>query len=435
MPRGEKKGTRCGWFGRYLRFSLVYKIMIGFGLGIVLGFAIGPKADALYPLGDVFIRLLKMIVMPIILSTIIVGAASINPRNLGRIGGKIILYYIATSAFAVTIGLVLANLFDIGRGLNIRPPAGYQPDVAAPSIVDVFLSIVPTNPFASLSNAEPLPIIFFSVIFGLGLAHLRHSPSEGLKKCGNVLFDVFQATTEIIFMITRGVLEYAPVGIAAIMAKVVGENGAAVFGPFIKLIVLAYFAMLAHILFVYGGLLLLFRINPWRFFQGIKEAIVTAYVSRTSSGTLPVSMMCAEENLGVSNDVCSFTLPLGATINMDGTALYIALEAIFAAHMFGVDLTFSQQVIILITVLLASIGTAGVPSASLVMLGGVLKAVKLPLSAIPIFAGFDPICDMMRTLTNVTGDLVGTAIVAKTEGKLDAKVGTWVGKDAVSEGV
>jgi len=431
----EKQKTGSGWFSRYLHFSLVYKIMIGFGIGAILGLILGPKAGIIYPLGEIFIRLLKMIVMPIILSTLIIGAASINPRNLGRIGGKIIIYYIVTSAFAVVIGLLLANFFDLGSGLSIRPPAGYSPDLTAPSIVDVFLGIIPTNPFGSLSKTEPLPIIFFALIFGVGLAHLRHSHREKMKKSADVLLNFFQATTEIIFMITRGVLEYAPIGILAIMARVVGENGAAVFGPFVKLIAIAYLGMLMHIFLVYGGLLLLFRINPWRFFQGIKEALVTAYVSRTSSGTLPVSIMCAEENLGVSNEVCSFTLPLGATINMDGTALYIAIEAIFAAHMFGIDLSLSQQITILITVILASIGTAGVPSASLVMLGGVLKAVKLPLSVIPIFAGFDPLCDMMRTLTNVTGDLTGTVIVAKSEGKLDTNTGTWVGKDVVSEDI
>ncbi len=402
---------------RYWNFPLVYKIMLGFILGGLVGFIFGEQILFLQFFGDLFIRLLKMIMMPIIFTTITVGAASINPKNLGNIGGKIVLYYIFTSIIAVAIGLALGNYFQPGVNLNIELPSNYNPDISTPSLSQIFLSIVPTNPFASFANTEPLPIIFFSIILGLGIAHLKDSKKEALRSGANTVFNALQAITEVIFMITRGILEYAPIGTFAIIAIVIADKGTSVIGPFMKLIVLAYSGMLLHIILVYGGLLLLFGINPWRFFKNIKEALITAYVSRTSSGTLPVSMICAEENLKIPNSICAFTLPLGATINMDGTALYIGLEIIFAANMFGIDLAISQQITIIVTIVLISIGTAGIPSASLILLGGVLKAVNLPLSVIPIFAGFDPICDMMRTLTNVAGDLTGTAIVAKTEEK------------------
>ncbi|MBU4484403.1 dicarboxylate/amino acid:cation symporter, partial [bacterium] len=386
-------------------------------LGGLVGLIFGEQILFLQFFGDLFIRLLKMIMMPIIFTTITVGAASINPKNLGNIGGKIVLYYIFTSIIAVAIGLALGNYFQPGVNLNIELPSNYNPDISTPSLSQIFLSIVPTNPFASFANTEPLPIIFFSIILGLGIAHLKDSKKEALRSGANTVFNALQAITEVIFMITRGILEYAPIGTFAIIAIVIADKGTSVIGPFMKLIVLAYSGMLLHIILVYGGLLLLFGINPWRFFKNIKEALITAYVSRTSSGTLPVSMICAEENLKIPNSICAFTLPLGATINMDGTALYIGLEIIFAANMFGIDLAISQQITIIVTIVLISIGTAGIPSASLILLGGVLKAVNLPLSVIPIFAGFDPICDMMRTLTNVAGDLTGTAIVAKTEEK------------------
>jgi len=412
---------------RYFEFSLIYKIAIGFILGIVLGFILGPSASVLDFFGEIFIRLLKMIVMPIILFTIIVGAASISPKSLGRVGGKIFIYYMITTTFAIIIGLVLGNVFQPGEGLSLPPPPEFNPDIAPLALKDVFLGIIPTNPFGSLSSGEPLPVIFFALIFGLGLSFLKDSGKGKIKDAAHMVYDGCQVAAEIIFKITRGVLEYAPFGILAIMAGVIGERGAEVLGPFMKLIVLGYAGMTLHILLVYGGFLLLFRINPIKFLKGSKEAMITAYTSRTSSGTLPVSLSCAEENLGVSNRVCSFTLPLGATINMDGTAIYMVLECIFAANLFGVELTISQQIVILVTILLSSIGTAGVPSASLVLLTGVLKAVKLPLNVIPMFAGFDPICDMMRTMTNVTGDLVGTVVVAKTEGELNTNTGVWVG--------
>lgn len=408
---------------RYLQIPIIHKLAAGFALGCLLGFLLGPSATVLVPFGDLFIRLLKMIVMPIILTTIVVGAASITPSALGRVGVRIFIYYALTSVCAITIGLALGNVFHLGAGLSLPVSNDFNPDVVPPGLTETLLAIVPTNPFESLSKAEPLPIIFFALIFGVGLSSLKASSSEKLKRAAHVVFDFFEAAAEVMFKITRGILEYAPLGICALMAAVVGEKGAAVFGPFAKLIAVAYAGMAFHIVVVYGTALALFGIHPLRFFRGIKEAMLTAYTSRTSNGTLPVSIACAEEELGIPNRICAFTLPLGATLNMDGTAMYLALEAIFAANVFGVDLTIAQQVTILIVALLASIGTAGVPSVSLVMLIGVLKAVRLPLTIIPLFAGFDAIIDMMRTMTNVTGDLVGTTIVAKMEGALDDRKG------------
>lgn len=410
----------------YFKVSLVKKILAAMIIGVVLGLIFGEPVAVIYPFGDLFIRLLKMIVMPIILFTIIVGASFIHPAQLGRVGVRVFIFYMCTSIFAITIGLILANVFSLGEGLSL--PAlteNFKPNVKAPTVVEVILNVVPTNPFGSLSTAKPLQIIFFGLIFGFSLAYLKHSDNAKIKKHAETTYGFFEICAQCMFKITRGILEYAPIGILAIMATVIGQSGAEVVGPFLGMVLVAYLGMGMMIFVVYPSLLLLFGISPFKFFMAVKEAMLTAYTSRTSSGTLPVSIDCAQNKLGISNKVASFSLPLGATINMDGTSLYLAIEVIFAAHVFGVDLSMSQQITILLTALLASIGTAGVPSASLVMLIGILKVVKLPTSIIPMFAGFDPICDMMRTMTNVTGDLTGTTIVAKVENEIDYNKGVW----------
>ncbi len=410
----------------YKRFPVIYKILIGFILGIIAGIVVGPQIAVLYPLGQLLIRLLKMIVTPIVLFSLVVGAASITPKKLGRIGTKIIIYYLATSAVAVIIGIFMARLFNVGSGINLTGGTSMQIKVSKPpSIVDVLLNIVPTNPFAALTEGKVLQIIFFAIVLGIALTYLMNSKHERLRKAGEITYKVFEGLAEAMYKIVRGILEYMPIGVFALIGYVVAKYGPKVLGPLAIAVVALYVGLFIHIFVTYGGILAAFRLSIIKFLRGAKEAMLTAFVTRSSSGTLPVTMRVAEENLGIKKTVYSFTLPLGATINMDGTAMYQAIATFFIANALGIHLTLAQQLMIVLTAVLASIGTAGVPSAGLIMLAMVLQSVGLPLTnanvmlAYSMIAGIDAILDMGRTMVNVTGDLVGTTIVAKTEGELD----------------
>ena len=415
-----------GLWESYKRFPVIYKILIGFVLGIIAGIVVGPQIAVLYPLGQLLIRLLKMIVAPIVLFSLVVGAASITPKKLGRIGTKIIIYYLATSAVAVIIGIFMARLFNVGSGINLTGGTSMQVKVSKPpSIVDVLLNIVPTNPFAALTEGKVLQIIFFAIVLGIALTYLMNSKHERLRKAGEITYKVFEGLAEAMYKIVRGILEYMPIGVFALIGYVVAKYGPKVLGPLAIAVVALYVGLFIHIFVTYGGILAAFRLSIIKFLRGAKEAMLTAFVTRSSSGTLPVTMRVADENLGVKKTVYSFTLPLGATINMDGTAMYQAIATFFIANALGIHLTLAQQLMIVLTAVLASIGTAGVPSAGLIMLAMVLQSVGLPLTnpnvmlAYSMIAGIDAILDMGRTMVNVTGDLVGTTIVAKTEGELD----------------
>jgi len=390
-----------------------------------VGIVVGPAIVWVKPFGDVLIRLLKMIVMPVVFFSLVVGAASISPARLGKVGLKIIAYYMVTSAFAVAVGLAFGNIFRVGAGLNLAAGGGGVKELAKPSLVDTLMNLIPTNPFAALSGGAVLPTIFFAVLFGISISYLRANPSERIRSSAATLLNVCDGAAEVMYKIVRGVLEYAPVGVFALMAVVFGEQGARVVGPLGKVALAMYLALGVHLFLVYGGLLTLFRFNLFVFLRKVNEAIITAFVTRSSSGTLPVSMRCAEEKLGVSRGVFSFTLPLGATINMDGTAIYQGICALFVAFAAGAPLGFSQQLTVILTAVLASIGTAGVPGAGAIMLLMVLDSVGLAVepgsavaTAYAMILGIDALLDMGRTSLNVTGDLAGTAIVAKTEGEI-----------------
>ncbi len=415
----------------YLRIPVIYKIAIGFVLGIILGALIGEPITALKPLGDLFIRLLKMIVAPIVLFSLVVGAASITPARLGKVGVKIILYYLVTSAIAVIIGLAMANLFRPGVGLELAGEAKEVTVKPPPSPVEVLLNIIPTNPFAALSQGKVLQIIFFAIVLGIAIAYLRESKVIRVSRAASTVFTIFDGLAETMYKIVRGILQYAPIGVFALIGYVVAKHGPGVLGPLAIVVVALYVGLFIHIFLVYGGLLTAFKLSIIKFLKGAKEPMLTAFVTRSSSGTLPVTMTAAEENFRISRSIYSFTLPLGATVNMDGTAMYQAISTIFIANALGIPLTITQQLLIVLTAVLASIGTAGVPGAGLIMLAMVLEAVGLPLTdpsvalAYGMIAGIDVILDMGRTMVNVTGDLAGTIIVAKTENEIDLSSGVW----------
>ncbi len=420
-----------GLLKSYLEYPILRKILIGLILGAVYGLIVGGighpgAATAIKPLGDLFVRLLKMLVMPIILASLVVGAASISPARLGRVGVKIVVYYLITSAFAVFIGLIMANLFKPGLGLELGTGEGKAIEATAPSLVDTLLNIVPKNPFGALSSGAVLPTIFFAIILGIALSYLMTSENERIRNSATTLYNAFDGLAEAMYKIVRGVMQYAPIGVFALIAYIMAVYGPKVVGPLAKVTFAVYLGLIIQIVVVYGILLKVFGLDLIKFLNKAKDAMITAFVTRSSSGTLPVTMRVAEENMGVPRSIYSFTLPLGATINMDGTALYQGVCAMFIAFAIGQPLPLSQQLVIVLTAVLASIGTAGVPGAGAIMLAMVLESVGLSLEpgtavalAYAMILGIDAILDMGRTMVNVTGDLAGTTIVTKTEGELD----------------
>jgi len=422
-----------GLLRRYLDYPVLWKILYGLILGAVFGLIAGhygyDEAVATYikPFGDLFVRLLKMLVMPIILASLVVGAASISPARLGRVGVKIVFYYLVTSAFAVLFGLLMGNIFNVGTGISLGTGEGKAIEAQPPSLVDTLLNIVPTNPFASLTNGAVLQVIFFAIVLGIAITYLMNREEERVRKSAETLLRAFDGLAEAMYLIVGGVMQYAPIGVFALIAYVMASQGVKVVGPLAKVVVAAYVGMVLQILIVYAVLLKVFGLDPVKFLKKAKDAMLTAFVTRSSSGTLPVTMRVAEEEMGIDRGIFSFTLPLGATINMDGTALYQGVTVLFVANAIGHPLTLGQQLIVVLTAVLASIGTAGVPGAGAIMLAMVLQSVGLDLTAgspvalaYAMILGIDAILDMGRTMVNVTGDLTGTAIVAKTEGELDS---------------
>jgi len=409
----------------YMKFPLIYKILIGLVVGLIVGMIVGPSIKSVQPLGDLFIRLLKMIVFPVVFFTLVVGAASISPAKIARIGGKIIGLYLLTTFIAVAIGLLLANLFHPGLGMALVGTAAAKA-AAVPSMMTILLNLIPTNPFGSLAAGDVLPIIVFALFLGIALAFLKEVKVPRISEAGTAVLEIMDGLAEAMYKLVHWVLEVAPYGVFALIAVVVGTQGAKVLGPLAAVTIIIYVGIIIHYLLVYGSVVGVAGLSPLKFWAGAKDASITAFVTRSSSGTLPVTLRVAEEELGIDRAVGAFTLPLGATINMDGTALYQGVCAIFIANAVGIHLGFGAQIVVMITAVLASIGTAGVPGAGAIMLLMVLEAVGLKVEAGSAVAlaygmilGIDAILDMPRTAINVTGDLACSTLVAKTEGMLN----------------
>ena len=430
----DKKEKKRGIFDWYFKTNLLARILVGLVLGALVGVVLGFFPDSIKPFvdnskffGDLFIRLLKMIVVPVILFSLIAGAASIDPGRLGRVGVKIMGYYLFTSALAVAIGLIFANILQPGAGFNVVGAAGIQGKAAAAApISQILLAIVPTNPIDSLAKGDVLPIIFFAVVFGIALSYVKGSENKTLARAGAGLLDVVNAGAETMYKVVTGIMQYAPIGVFVLIAQVFAQQGPKAIGPLLVVTLTVYIGLLVHLVGVYGGFLAMWKLGLVKFLKGANEAMVTAFVTRSSSGTLPITMRCAEEKLGIPRSICSFTLPLGATINMDGTAIYLGVCAIFIGNAIGQPLTMSQQGMVVLTATLASIGTAGVPGAGAIMLLMVLESIGLKVTegsavaaAYAMILGIDALLDMGRTCLNVTGDIAGSAIVAKSEKELD----------------
>lgn len=409
---GKTSASRRSPWRWYLDVPLIWKLAVALVVGVVAGLVVGPPIAVVQPLGDIFLRLLTMLVMPLILLTLIAGVASVSPKTMGRIGGKAFLYYMVTTAFAMTIGIGIALLVSPGAGLSL-PGDTEVDEQAAPPLAEVFTGIVPDNIFSALAAGEVLSVMFFALVAGIALAFMQDSTDDHLAGLGMHLRRFVDGGVELVFLIIRGVLQYSPIGVFALIAVVVGETGTEALLPLASLTGVIYGGIILQIL-VYALILLLFRAPVRRFFREAKEPMLTGFVTRSSSGTLPVTIQAAER-LGVRKGVYSFTLPLGATINMDGTAIYVGAATVFIANVTGTQLTLTQLVTVAAVGVLASIGTAGVPGAGLIMLTMAVTAAGLPMAPVALVAGIDAILDMARTLCNVTGDLTGTRIIAKTE--------------------
>jgi len=426
----EKRGMMDWYFKSNLLARILIGLILGGITGVVLGFfpdAVKPFVDNTKFFGDLFIRLLKMIIVPVIFFSLIAGAASIAPSRLGKVGVKIMVYYLFTSAVAVAIGLILANIFQPGLGMGIAGDALVKGKAAeAPTLVNILLNIVPTNPIESLARGDVLPIIFFAMVFGIGISLVKDSKIPMIASGAETLYQIVNAAAETMYKIVGGIMQYAPIGVFFLIAIVFAQQGAKALGPLLFVTLTVYVGLIIHVVGTYGGFLAVFKLGFIRFLKGANEATITAFVTRSSSATLPISLRVAENNLGVPRKISSFTLPLGATINMDGTAIYLGVCAMFIGYATGNPLSFNQQMTVVITATLASIGTAGVPGAGAIMLLMVLESVGLKVeagsaiaAAYAMILGIDAILDMGRTAVNVTGDIAGSAIVSKTEQELD----------------
>lgn len=430
----EQMAKKTGVFSWYFGTNLLLRIIIGLVAGAVVGVILAYTPDAAKDFvgytqffGDIFIRLLKMIVVPVIFFSLITGAASIDPAQLGRVGVKTILFYLVLVLFAIGIGLVMSNIFKPGLGFNLVGAAEIQGKAAAaPPLSSIFLNIIPTNPIESLAKGDVLPIIFFALVFGISLSFVRNSSNEALAKPADMLFHVCSACAETMYKIVSGIMQYAPIGVFVLIANVFAVQGPKAIGPLLFVLLLTYACFFIHVILGFGGALTLFRLNFFKFLRGAQEAMVTSFVTRSSSATLPVSMRVAEENLGVPRSISSFSLPIGATINMDGTAIYLSVCAMFIGFATNQPLSIDQQITVMLTATLGAVGAAGVPGAGVIMLLLVLESIGLKVetgsavaAAYAMMLGIDAIMDMGRTCLNVTGDIVAAAVVSKTEGALD----------------
>lgn len=386
-------------------------IILGILSGIMLGETIIPVATII---GDLFLSLLKMVIIPLIFTSITSGVLGIGTsKNLGRLGLKTMAYYVASSLIAILTGLLLVNVIKPGVGAELGLTADVSTsDITAGSLGDILYRIVPDNPISSMANGEILPIIFFCIILGVFISKLndRHLM---------LMTDFFNAGFEVMMSITHFIIWFAPLGVFGLIAKITATTGLEVFRSLGMYFITVLTGLLIHYLISLPlFVIILSKENPIRHMKNMSIALLTAFTTSSSSATLPLTLECAEKNAGISNKISSFVLPLGATVNMDGTALYECVAAMFIAQVYGIELNFAAQFTVVITALLASIGAAGIPMAGLVMMTIILKAVGLPLEGIGLILAVDIILDMIRTSTNVWSDSCGALIIAKSEKEL-----------------
>ncbi len=408
--------------------SLTVQILLGLILGALVGLAINIfglaefsfiknfVVDGLfYAGGQIFIRALQMLVVPIVLVSLICGTAGIGDlKKLGRIGGKAVTLFVMTTAAAITLGVVIASLIGPGVGFQLESSTEFSP-VEPPPLVDTIINLIPKNPVESLATGEMLQIIFFAILLGLSATMAGASGQRILK--------IFEDLNEVVMKLVHMVIRVSPLGVFCLIAKVYSDQGFDAILPLAKYFFTLLFVLMVHLFVTYPTLLrILSGLNPVTFFKKFYEVMVFAFSTSSSNATIPVTLEATEKQLGVHRSVCSFTVPLGATINMDGTAIMQGVATVFVSQAYGIDLSLSQYAMVILTATLASIGTAGVPGVGLVMLSMVFNQVGLPVEGIGIIMAVDRLLDMTRTAVNVTGDAIVTCIVAKSENQFDEKV-------------
>ncbi len=402
MEKSVKKGM-----------PLATQIFIALFLGIIAGIAMTGQVQFvngyITPFGTIFLNLVKWIVTPLVFFSIMSGVISIKDiRKIGSVGVKTLAYYLVTTAIAITIGLILANslkyLFPVLQTTDLAYEAS-----KSSNFMDALVNIFPSNFITPFANANMLQIIVASLLIGFALLMVSSHDNSSFK--------AVEKLNAVCMKVMEMIIKLSPIAVFCLICPVVAENGSAVLGSLAKVLLIAYIAYILHSVLIYSLSVKIFAgLSPFKFFQGMLPAIAFAFSSASSVGTLPINMECAGK-LGADKDIISFVLPLGATINMDGTAIYQGVCAIFIASCFGIDLTFSQILTLVLTATLASIGTAGVPGASMVMLAMVLQSVNLPVEGIALVAGVDRIFDMGRTAVNITGDSACAIVVSAIESK------------------
>jgi len=403
-----------------MKLKLHWQVLIAMAAGIAFAFIFGEKSLIVAPLGTLFMRLLKMIIIPLVMFSITSGVANLgSTKSLGRIGLKTFGYYFLTSIAAILIGLFLTNLINPGMGVTL-PESSVAFDTSSlntpNSPLDIFVRMIPVNPIRAMVNGDMLAVIFWSIVFGSALISLPERPKS-------TLVNFFNAGFEAMMILTGGIIKLLPIGVFGLITKAVATTGFDLFKAVGLYMATIATGLTIHMFLVLPLIFYLFtRINPIKHYKAIAPAMAAAFSTSSSGATLPVTMECVEKNAGVSNKTTSFIVPLGATINMDGTALYECAGVLFISQVLGFDLSISQQFIIVITAFLASVGAAAIPSAGLVMIFIVLEAVGLgnhPGAALIVgtMLAVDRPLDMYRTMVNITSDSIGAVVVAKSEGE------------------
>lgn len=401
--------------------NLSVQIFASLILSVVVGLILGPDAAPwvklwVAPIGTMFINLIKMMIVPVILSSLVTGMTGLGDlKKLGRIGVKTLIMYMGTTAIAILLGFGAAMLIHPGVGLDMGAAAA--PEIKqAPTFMEVLVNMIPKNPVESMANADILPLIVFSIFLGAGIV------AVGGKK-GVFLTQLFDALAEVCYKVIGMIMRVSPIGVFCLLVPVVVNNGPKVLLPLLSVIVAAAIGSIAHMILVYTPIVsFIGKIKVTDFYRAMSEAMMIAFTTCSSAGTLPVNMKNLIEKLKIKKEVVSFVLPLGATINMDGTAVYMGVCALFVANVYGIHLTINQMIMIMFTGTLASIGTAGVPGGGLIMLAMVLQSANLPLEGIALVAGIDRVLDMFRTTLNITGDATVACAVDRTERKYDKEL-------------
>ena len=410
----SSKDQKTGFYQIWKNIPLWKKIMTAMVLGLATGFTMGPDAVMFKPLGDLFLNAIRMLIVPLVFCSLVSGVTSMNDSSkMGRVAIKSIALYLSTGAVAITIGLLIGNFFAPGEGMNLVASSTNAIN-DSPSMIETLVATIPANPIMSMANGEILQIIVFALFIGVAIS--------GLGKKAEPIQKVIESGAEVMYQLTGVVMGFAPYGIFGLMAAVAGQNGLDVLLPLAKVIGSVYFGCAFLVYGLYSIILKINGLSPKKFIKATMNVQSVAFSTSSSSGALPVSLQTGEKKLGLSKSICSFILPLGATVNMNGTALYQGVCALFIAQAYGIELTMANYITIIFTSTLAAVGTAGVPGAGLIMLSLVLSSVGLPMEGVALIAAIDRILDMARTWVNVQGDVMVSTVIAKSEGELNQAI-------------